>query len=87
MWGVLCECIISDRLCCVITTSDPSHGSAATVGDAPDDAILLPILGDAVGVVDVCRPVASVLIEVCPGGGLHCPSGGRHVVSVLLNQL
>ena len=43
--------------------ADPLHGSAATVGDAPDDALLSPCLSDAVGVVDVRRPVASMLIE------------------------
>ena len=43
--------------------ADPLHGSAATVGDAPDDALLTPCLGDTVGVVDVRRPVASMLIE------------------------
>ena len=43
--------------------ADPLHGSAATVGDAPDDAVLSPCLSESVGVVDVRRPVASMLIE------------------------
>ena len=43
--------------------ADPLHGSTATVGDAPDDALLSPCLSDAVGVVEVGRPVASMLIE------------------------
>ena len=43
--------------------ADPLNGVAATVGDAPDDALLSPCLSDAVGVVEVGRPVASMLIE------------------------
>ena len=43
--------------------ADPGGGGAATVGDAPDDALLSPCLSDAVGVVKVGCPVASMLIE------------------------
>ena len=43
--------------------ADPLNGVAATVGDAPDDALLSPCLSDAVGVVEVGCPVASMLIE------------------------
>ena len=43
--------------------ANPLHGSAATVGDAPDDALLTECLGKSVGVVDVRRPLATPLIE------------------------
>jgi len=40
-------------------------------GAHPDHALLTPCLAQAVGVVDVGRPVASPLIEVLPGGRLN----------------
>ena len=45
--------------------------------DHPDDALLAPCLSDAVSVVHVDRPVATVLIKVCPGRGLN---GEGHVL-------
>ena len=40
-------------------------------GAHPDHALLTPCLAQAVGVVDIGRPVASPLIEGLPGGGLN----------------
>ena len=45
----------------------------------PDHAGFSPLLGDAVGVAHVGCPLAPVLIEVLPGGGLDCDGVG-HVV-------
>lgn len=58
----------------------PCDGIAAAVRHAPDDALLTPCLCQSVGVVQVGRPVAPMLIEVCPGGGLNGEAGGWHVV-------
>jgi len=48
-------------------------------GDHPDHALLTPCLSESVGVVHVGRPVATVLIKVCPGRGLN---GEGHVLCV-----
>ena len=40
-------------------------------GDHPDHALLTPCLADAVGVVNVDCPVASVSVKGAPGGRLN----------------
>ena len=49
------------------------------MGATPDDCILTVGLCQAVGVVDVGCPVASPLIELAEGCGLHCPVCCHHV--------
>ena len=48
------------------------------MGDTPDGAVLTDDTGEAIGVVDVGRPVASPLIEVGPCGGLDGEGSGGH---------
>ena len=55
-------------------------------GAHPDHAGLSPLLGDTVGVAHVSRPHATVLIELLPGGRLHCDGVG-HCVSFELQSL
>ena len=49
------------------------------VGDCPDGHVLSPDGTQFVGVGQVDRPVATVLIEVTEGGGLDSVGVGRHV--------
>ena len=58
----------------------PGH-RLADVGAAPDHAVLAEGLSQAVGVVDVRRPLTPVLVEVGPGAGLNCPVCGKHLFS------
>ena len=85
--SVAVESIVADR------GSDPkdqiSNGVGVSIGttpadrcalsgDHPDHALLSPLLSDAVGVVNVGRPIATVGIEGSPGDRLngegHCGS-------------
>ena len=50
------------------------------MGNAPDRGVLTPELSQAVGVVDVGRPLTSPLVEVGPGAGLNGEVRGRHLV-------
>ena len=60
------------------------------VGDRPDHTLFAPCLSDAVGVVHVGRPVATVGVKVGPGGGLDGEGHGGHrsfaVVSIVADQ-
>ena len=48
------------------------------VGDCPDGHILAPDGTQSVGVAQVDRPVATVLIEITEGGGLDSVGVSRH---------
>lgn len=50
------------------------------VGDCPDGHILAPDGTQFIGVGQVDRPVATVLIKVAEGGGLDSVGVGRHWV-------
>ena len=63
---------------CDLSGTAPLHGGTVN-GAHPNHAGLAPLLGDSVGVVHVGCPLAPVLIEVLPGGGLDCDGVG-HVV-------
>ena len=87
-WSFVVDvCIVADR------GSDPkdqiSNGVGVSIGttpadrfalsgDHPDHALLSPLLSDAVGMVNVGRPIATVGIEGSPGDRLngegHCGS-------------
>ena len=49
-------------------------------GHCPDHALFAPCLSDAVSVVHVGCPVATVGVKVGPGGGLDCEGVGGHGV-------
>jgi len=62
------------------------HGSGvgpavgvAGVGNAPDRGVLAPKLSQAVGVVNVGRPLTPPLVEVGPGAGLNGEVCGEHL--------
>ena len=69
--------MISDAA--VLGNVDPAVGfRLGVVGDCPDGHILSPDLTQSVGVAQVDRPVATVLIEVTEGGGLNSEGVSHH---------
>ena len=71
--------MISDAA--VLGNVDPAVGfGAGVVGDCPDGHILSPDGTQFVGVGQVDRPVATVLIEVTEGGRLNSVGVGCHWV-------
>ena len=72
-------CMISDAA--VLGNVHPAVGfRLGVVGDCPDGHVLSPDGTQFVGVGQVDRPVASVLIEVAEGGGLNSVGVSRHWV-------
>ena len=72
-------CMISDAA--VLGNVHPAVGfGAGVVGDCPDGHVLSPEGTQFVGVGQVDRPVASVLIEVTEGGRLNSVGVGCHWV-------
>ena len=70
-------CMISDAA--VLGNVHPAVGFRfGVVGDCPDGHILSPDGAQFVGVGQVDRPVATVLIEVTEGGRLDSVGVGRH---------
>ena len=70
-------CMISDAA--VLGNVHPAVGfRVGVVGDCPDGHIFAPDGTEFVGVRQVDRPVATVLIEVTEGGRLDSEGVGRH---------
>ena len=61
----------------IFITAAPTVG-VAVMGYSPDHAGLIPCLTQAVGVVDVCSPLATVIVKGLPSGGLNGEGSKEH---------
>lgn len=66
-----------DRANGLFADCHPGHG-LTDMGAAPDHAVLAEGLSQAVGVVDVRRPLTPMLVERAPGAGLNGEVCGEH---------
>ena len=55
----------------LIHTSTAPPVSSTHMWHTPDDAWLTECISKAISMIDVCRPLTTPLIEVCPGDGLN----------------